>query len=319
MEKIILLTAVCLCGCCVILFFLSVKYTLFRIYAFILWSLSAVMIFSAAAIMIAYQVLSKFEYQYVYSHTGLDTAVIYKVSSLWSGQEGSFLTWALIMSVMSFFLLRIKGKDKYRAFGIYSIICFCIYMICFISRPFAKMSFIPADGMGLNEALKDPWMVVHPPLIFISYSAMAILFSLSANLSKKAVDDIVDRIRFWLRISWFFLGIGILSGSIWAYRTLGWGGYWSWDPIENAAFIPWLVICGYFHRNEYNKQSVCVVPFSIAAFGVFLARSGILKNRSMHAYTDGNLLITVIILCFIIGIALFLVLSERKKKESRTG
>lgn len=316
MENILLLLAACLCGCCAILSLLPVNRKRIRMIALVLWCVSAALVVYATAIMVTYQVLSRFEYQYVYSHTSQNTALIYKISSLWSGQEGSFLLWALILSIMGFFVLRIKGKGANRAFGIYAAISFCIFLMCFIAQPFAKLSIVPADGLGLNEALKDPWMIVHPPLVFISYSAMAILFSLSATLSKNVSnDDVTNRILVWIRISWFFLGLGILTGSIWAYRALGWGGYWAWDPIENAALVPWLVLCGYLHHNEYSKRSVCMVPFSIACFGVFLARSGILKDQSAHAYTDGNVIITGIIISFILGTALFLAFSKIRKKN----
>ena len=127
--------------------------------------------------------------------------------------------------------------------------------MCFISQPFAKMLVIPLDGLGLNGALKDPWMVVHPPLVFVSYSAMAILFAFSATLSHiKSSDEVKSKILYWLRVSWFFLGLGILTGSIWAYKALGWGGYWAWDPIENAALVPWLILCGYLHENDIQKK-----------------------------------------------------------------
>jgi cytochrome c-type biogenesis protein CcmF len=141
---------------------------------------------------------------------------------------------------------------------------------------------------------------------------MAVLFAFSAILPA----DSKNRILTWLRVSWFFLGIGILTGSIWAYRALGWGGYWAWDPIENAALVPWLVMCGYLHNNEYNKKSVCMVPFSLSDFGVFLARSGILKDRSAHAYTEGSIIITFIILSFIAVTALFLIFSKIKKNNT---
>lgn len=210
-----------------------------------------------------------------------------------------------------------QGKGVNQAFGIYALISACILLMCFISNPFAKASIIPADGMGLNEALKDPWMIVHPPLVFISYSAMGVLFSLSATLSGGISQDVTARIRFWLRISWLFLGMGILSGSIWAYRALGWGGYWAWDPIENAAFVPWLVICAYLHERELQKPYVCIVPFSIACFGVFLARSGILKDQSAHAYTDGNIIITVIIFLILFGAVLFLLFAKIRRLNDR--
>lgn len=188
--------------------------------------------------------------------------------------------------------------------------------MCSISAPFAKMAAVPIDGLGLNAALQDPWMVVHPPLVFISYSVMAVLFSLFITMSKNSNPNNIEatcRILFWFRISWSFFEIGILSGSIWAYRDLGWGGYWAWDPIKNAALIPWLVICGYLHLKEYKNRLVCMVPFSIALFGVFLARSGILKDQSTHAYADENAIITWIIFFFILGVLLFLIFSKIRK------
>jgi cytochrome c-type biogenesis protein CcmF len=203
MENILLLAAVCFCSCSAILSFCTGK----RIIVSVFWYLSVSMITAAAALMVAYQVLSKFEYQYVYSHTCQNDALIYKISSLWSGQEGSFLIWAFILSIMGFFVLRIKDSD--RVFGIYAAISFCIFIMCFISQPFAKLSVIPVDGLGLNEALKDPFMVIHPPLVFISYSAMAVLFAFSAILPA----DSKNRILTWLRVSWFFLGIGILTAT----------------------------------------------------------------------------------------------------------
>jgi len=319
MGNVILLLAACLCGCCVVLSFMPFQPMQIKKISLALWRLSAALIALAAALMVVFQILSRFEYQYVYDHISRDMALIYKISALWSGQEGSFLLWALILGVMGFFVLRIQGKGANRAFSIYATISFCVYMMCFIAQPFAKTVVPSADGLGLNEALKDPWMIVHPPLVFISYSAMAVLFCLAATLNKNAGSDVEKRILAWLRISWVFLGIGILSGSIWAYRALGWGGYWAWDPIENAALVPWLILCGYLHRKEYHNRSVCLIPFLVACFGVFLARSGILKDRSAHAYTDGNAIISGIIFCFILGVVLFLVFSQiRKKRAGKT-
>lgn len=316
MGNILLLMAVCLSGCCVILSFVPVHLGRIRKILLVLWSLSTALVASAVVLLVTFQILSRFEYQYVYNHTSRDTALIYKISALWSGQEGSFLLWTLILGIIGFFVLWNNRRCENRTFGIYAAISFCIFLMCFISQPFEKTGIVSADGLGLNEALKDPWMVVHPPMVFISYSAMAVLFSLSATLSKSVSNDVSSRILAWLRFSWLSLGIGILTGSIWAYRALGWGGYWAWDPIENAALVPWLVLCGYLHRKEYNSRSVCMVPFPIACFGVFLARSGILKDRSAHAYADGNVIITGIIFCFILGVVLFLAFSKIRKMNN---
>lgn len=319
MEDILLLAASCLCALCAILSFAPAFSKHGEMFTRLTWLLSTVIVIYDVGRMISLLVLSRFEYKYVYSHSNRETELIYKISSLWSGQEGSFLLWALILCIMGFFLLKLQGKAENRAFGIYASISSCILLMCYIISPFAKASLIPADGLGLNEALKDPWMIVHPPLVFISYSAMALLFSLSATLKENISKDVTDRICFWLQISWFFLGTGILSGSIWAYRALGWGGYWAWDPIENAALVPWLVICAYLHARKYNKPSVCIMPFSIACFGVFLARSGVLKDQSVHAYADGNIIVTGIIFFIILGAVLFISFSKFRKPDEEKG
>jgi len=318
MENLLLLCASALCGVSSLMLLLPLRYKRMRKAPYLLWCLSATLAVSAAITMAVYQVTGRFEYQYVYSHTSVDTGFIYKISALWSGQEGSFLLWALILSVMGVCLLRRKGERERRVFGIYTAVCFCVFLMCFISQPFKTLTIIPTDGLGLNDALKDPWMTVHPPLVFISYSAMAVIFSLSAALSGKPDgEDLSKRILTWLRTSCFFLGAGIFTGSVWAYRALGWGGYWAWDPIENAALVPWLVLCGYLHRKDYRRRQVCLVPFSIACFGVFLARSGILKEQSAHAYTEGNFVITAIFVCFLLGTALYLIASKLKKRSLR--
>lgn len=318
MENLLLLIAAILSGSCALLSF-TVKAFNPRRLLFVLWSLSTVSTVAALILMVIHLVSSDFGYLYVYSHSSLDTGLIYKISALWSGQEGSFLLWAFIIGVMGSFVLKWKGSIK--SFGIYSIICLCLYLMCFFTKPFEQMNIVSADGLGLNVALKDPWMILHPPLVFISYSAMAILFASSAN--KKDIGN-VSRILIWQRVSWFFLGAGILSGSIWAYRALGWGGYWAWDPIENAALVPWLILCGYQHRKKSYGRSACMIPFSVACFGVFLARSGILKNQSAHAYAGGNLIVSIIILCFLSAVFLFLLLPKlralkknHKKQEGK--
>ena len=317
MKNELLLLAGILSGLCSVLSFRSSPLNKIKKTILIFWCLSAALVVSAAVWMVILQISCKFEYQYVYSHISTDMAPVYKISALWSGQEGSFLLWALIMGIMGFFVLQMQVTRKHYVFGIYSAISFCVYLMCFFVRPFEQMTPLSPDGLGLSEALKDPWMVIHPPLVFISYSAMAVLFSLSTTISKNGGRVSAGRILTWLRISWIFLGLGIFSGSIWAYRALGWGGYWAWDPIENAALVPWLILCGYLHRRKFDEYSVCIVPFSIACFGVFLVRSGILKDQSAHAYTDGNAVITGAILCFILGAILFLTFIKIRKAKNR--
>ncbi len=315
MENNILLFATILCGCCGAVSFVGHTKQMKKL-AIILWCLSVLFIVIAISFMISYLISSRFEYLYVYNHSSLDTRLLYKISALWSGQEGSFLLWTLLLGVMGFFVLNMRGKWVLKSFGIYATISFFILLMCYITNPFSKTDFLPLDGLGLNEALKNPWMVLHPPTVFVAYSALAILFSLLPALKYYNNSFIIRRlIASWLRISWCFLGIGILSGSIWAYRALGWGGYWAWDPIENAALVPWLILCSFLHLKNRNYKSVCIIPFASACLGVFLARSGILKSESIHAYTDGNRIISGILMIFLMGVLLFLVYSRLQKNK----
>jgi cytochrome c-type biogenesis protein CcmF len=281
-----------------------------------LWCAAALLVMAATALMIYYLITVNCEYSYVYSHTSRDTLPAYRITALWSGQEGSFLLWGLIMFITGIVLLGDNAKGFGRSLGIFSAVCFVLLLLCIISQPFARLSTPPADGLGLNPALLDPYMTIHPPLVFIAYSAMAVLFSLVGGPREDRVAA-ATKTRRWVRISWFFLGVGILSGSVWAYRALGWGGYWAWDPIENAALVPWLILTGYLHRSDLSGRNVCILPFLLASVGVFLTRSGILSSMSAHAYAEGDMLISAIISCAVLGIAGFLVASKIKKARKK--
>jgi cytochrome c-type biogenesis protein CcmF len=148
-----------------------------------LWCGGALLVAFAALWLIWALVFSRFSYSYVAAHSSLDTPLMYKISALWAGQEGSFLLWAIVMALMGFLVLMMNGKGTNRSVGIFSAVGFCVYLLCALSRPLLKIADAPADGLGLNAALRDPWMISHPPLVFIAYGAMAVLFSLSATFS----------------------------------------------------------------------------------------------------------------------------------------
>lgn len=312
MGNIFILFAALCCGVCSLLSFFGSRDIKFRKVNLVIWFAAILLIMAAAVLMVVNLIAVNCEFQYVYSHASRDTALIYRISALWAGQEGSFLTWSLIMCIMGIFVVCRKTAEG-KAAGIYSAVAFVILTMCFISQPFGVISPVPDDGLGMNYALCDPWMVVHPPMVFTAYSAMAVLFSLSSIINKNSTADSVKHIKFWARFSWWFLGAGILTGSVWAYRALGWGGFWAWDPIENAALVPWLILTADLHRNDYKRRSVCIAPFTLASFGVFLTRSGILSGVSAHAYTEGNIIISLIIGIFIICIIAYIIVLELKK------
>ena len=286
---------------------------------------SAVFITLDMILLVYYQAIHDFHYAYVYKHTSTDLAPAYLVSALWAGQEGSFLLWAVINSWIGFAFLREldkRGLKNISTFIGLSVINMSIMAMAILSRPFKTMNYLPAEGLGLSTALKDPWMVVHPPLVFIGYSSMAVLFSIGLCIGPEIKDSCEKlMLRKWALRGWLFLGLGIFTGSIWAYRALGWGGYWAWDPIENAALIPWLLLAGICHEgnsaSKLESRVKYMLPFAMAAFGTFLARSGILKDKSVHAYTVSSLSIPLFVfLAALVMIILYFSLSKAKKDDA---
>jgi len=279
----------------------------------VLWSLSAVSVLLALGLMAGYLAGGSFRYVYVYAHTDGSLPLIYRISALWAGREGSFLLWGAVLAVAGCLLWRTRSR---RAFGIYGAITCCILVMCCVSRPFAEMSPVPVDGAGLTPALMDPWMAAHPPLVFIAYSLMAAVAALGAA----GYDH--GRLRIWVRGSFVFLGLGILTGSIWAYRALGFGGYWAWDPIENAALVPWLLLCGMLHGGEGTGRIRYVLPFGAALVGTFLARSGVLTGLSVHAYAGGGGALSYllpILPAASLGVVLALFLRRASRKRAEQG
>lgn len=313
MENGLLLAASVLSICASILAFIPRSHS--KRTLMLIWSIAAVFLFADLALLVYYLIGGRFDFSYVYNHTNTGLPVIYKISALWSGQEGSLLLWASVLSVMGFSVLRLKEKNAQKIFGVFGSISVCIFLMCLISKPFLKLPSVPLDGVGLPQALQDPWMAVHPPLVFIAYSAMGVLASLGIATDKNNLA--AEKVQKWMRISWVFLGLGIFTGSIWAYRALGWGGYWAWDPIENAALVPWLMLCGFLHRKDRISRARCVLPFVAACFGTFLTRSGILKDQSTHAYTEGNLIVTIVIGALLLTPVCWLIIAWMRGRKDR--
>lgn len=256
---------------------------------------------SSLLLILYYQFTCNFKYTYVVEHISSDLKPLYKISALWAGQSGSFLLWAVISIWLGF---TIKSNNK--SFNIYMIITTALIVFVYISNPFSIEKIAPLQGKGLNLALQNPWMAIHPPLVFVGYSAMAILFC-------QSFSNMAD--RKWVFISLLFLGAGIFTGSIWAYNALGWGGYWAWDPIENAALVPWLVLMAITHRKKV-KPYVTMIPFILAVFGTFLARSGVLKGKSVHSYNVSTMSAPIIILISFLCLVLFVIFIQNKYKKS---
>ncbi|MDB4915299.1 MAG: ccmF [Gemmatimonadetes bacterium] len=241
-----------------------------------------------------------FSLSYVASHTSANMPKIYVFTAFWGGQAGSMLFWALILSIYSALAIW-SVKDKARELAPFAcgtlalILLFFIATTCFKANPYDRLSFVPADGKGMNPQLQNPGMAIHPPNLYLGYVATAIpfAFAIAALITRKLDATWLLIVRRWSLISWFFLTVGITLGMWWAYVELGWSGYWAWDPVENASFLPWLTGTAFLHsimiqekRGMLRKWNVVLVvtTFLLAIFGTFLTRSGMIE--SVHSFAQ---------------------------------
>lgn len=236
------------------------------------------------------------EYVAAYSSTTLPT--IYKISSFWAGQQGSFLLWLLIHAIIGAVLT--FRRTSAAALGIYFLLQSVLVFLVLAKSPFAEHSAQVFEGVGLNPLLQDFWMAIHPPIIFVGYALLAVPFALSLGslLTEAASRNWLEEARKWTLLAWSFLGAGIFIGGYWAYKVLGWGGYWGWDPVENSSLVPWILAAVLLHLiNLARKKSAVLAQAHVAAtftyslviYGTFLTRSGILGDFSVHSFAGSNI------------------------------
>src|SRR5947208_3809505 len=242
-----------------------------------------------------------FGVQYVASRTSRNLPTFYLWSALYSGQEGSLLFWAAVLSLFGA-MTQLLTSRRHRAYLPYVAAVTSLVATFFVSvmlfapaNPFQRLPFTPLDGSGMNPQLQNPGMVFHPPMLYLGYISITIpfAFSMAALLTKKLDADWLVAVRKWTIVSWLFLSIGLLIGMWWAYVELGWGGYWAWDPVENAALLPWLVMTAFLHsvmvqekRGMLKKWNLALVlgAWLLSIFGTFLTRSGVIA--SVHSFTQ---------------------------------
>lgn len=272
----------------------------------------------ASIVLIYAFLIHDFQIQYVAEHSSRSLPLVYRLSAFWAGQEGSLLLWGWLLTVFaSLVLLQNRGKNEqlmpYVVAVMMGISFFFLGLLVFTSRPFLELPFFLSEGRGLNPLLQNPGMIIHPPTLFIGYVGFSVpfAFAIAALLSGQLGDTWIKSTRRWVLFSWLFLGLGNLLGAQWAYVELGWGGYWAWDPIENASLLPWLTGTAYLHSVMVQERRgmlkvwnmvLIILTFSLTLFGTFLARSGILS--SVHAFAVSPLL-GVLFLTFIGGVLLF--------------
>ena len=279
---------------------------------FSLISVQSLMIIISFLTLIYAFVTSDFSNETVYNNSHTAKPLFYKISGTWGNHEGSLLLWLLVLTIF-LFLFAIDSKNlsqRYRTLTLFfqEIIIFgFLLFILFTSNPFTNIFPIPTEGTGLNPILQDPALAIHPPMLYLGYVGTSIIFSsaLGAIISGSINKSWASHIKRWVLISWIFLSIGILLGSIWAYYELGWGGFWFWDPVENVSLMPWLCLTALLHtvfslekRGTFQSWAIIlsITTFSLSMSGTFLVRSGILN--SIHTFANDPSR-GVFILCFL--------------------
>jgi cytochrome c-type biogenesis protein CcmF len=266
-----------------------------------------------AALMTCY-VRSDFSVVNVFENSHSAKPLVYKLSGLWGNHEGSMLLWVLILSVfgalVALFGANLPARLKANALAVQSLIAVAfILFILITSNPFLRIANAPLEGRDLNPILQDPGLAIHPPLLYLGYVGLSISFSFAiAALIDGRIDAAWARwVRPWTLLAWMFLTLGIAMGSYWAYYTLGWGGWWFWDPVENASFMPWLATTALLHsalvmekRDALKVWTIllAILAFSLSLIGTFLVRSGVLT--SVHAFatdpTRGVFILAILVL-----------------------
>ncbi len=259
---------------------------------------------SISVVVLLYALIThNFQIEYVYQYTSSDLSLPYLISALWAGNDGSLLFWAWLLSLCATVVVLLKrnaGRElvPYASSVIMLTQAFFLILLLVVSNPFSELSHIPAEGWGLNPLLENPGMIIHPPVLLAGYVALTIpfAFAIAALLTKRLGEEWIIAIRRWTLFAWLFLGVGNLIGAWWAYVELGWGGYWAWDPVENAGLMPWLVATAFLHSIMMQRRRgmlkvwnmiLIILTFSLAIFGTFLTRSGILS--SVHTFGESTL------------------------------
>ncbi len=279
-------------------------------------------------------IVSDFSNETVFNNSHSTKPLFYKISGTWGNHEGSLLLWLLVLTMFIFvFLIRTKSQPvKYKlltlVFQQIIIIGFFIFLIK-TSNPFNYLFPVPEEGLGLNPILQDPALAIHPPILYLGYVGSSIIFSsvLAATSLKMISPSWAVHIKKWILISWIFLTLGILLGSIWAYYELGWGGFWFWDPVENVSLMPWLALTTLLHCIlVLERKSILtswVIILSIATFtlsmcGTFLVRSGILNSVHTFANDPARGLFILIFLFVLIFLSLYIFFFYHKSEEKNS-
>ena len=267
-----------------------------------------------------------FNVEYVAAYTSRNLPIFYTWSALYAGQKGSLLFWATVLSAFGSLAVVLTPRRHRELLpyvaGVVSVVAafFISVMLFGQANPFQRLPYTPLDGSGLNPQLQNPGMVFHPPMLYLGYISITIpfAFAIAALLSKRLDTDWLVAIRKWTLLSWLFLSVGICLGMWWAYVELGWGGYWAWDPVENASLLPWLTMTAFLHsvmiqekRGMLKKWNLALIIGSwlLSIFGTFITRSGVIS--SVHSFTQSSVGYFFLAFLIVSGVASFALYANR--------
>jgi cytochrome c-type biogenesis protein CcmF len=286
-----------------------------------LFAIFALLVVIMSALFLAQIINHNYELEYVYSYSSNSLGFFLLMSTFWAGQVGTFLLWLLFTAIAGMFLLKVNWEHKNRMMFFFMLTAVFLVVLLFVKSPFKPLDpaaigmpaemFPPSDGRGLNPLLQNFWMVIHPPIVFVGYTLLAIPFAYAlAALSAGEFKTWSKKVFPWSLLSGAILGLGIFLGGYWAYETLGWGGYWAWDPVENSSLIPWLTNLALIHgllleraRATLRKTNIlmALLGFILVLYGTFLTRSGVLQEFSVHSFVAPGKMLYWVMLIFMGG------------------
>ncbi len=282
----------------------------------------------ASGILLHGLATNNFQIEYVAHYTSTTLPLAYRLAAFWGGQAGSLLFWLLILVIYTIVAL-LQNQNKNRQLMPYvnatmmGTSLFFLTVLLFAANPFRKLFPVPLEGQSLNPLLQNYWMVSHPPSLYTGYVGLSVpfAFGMAALMTGRLDAAWIRTIRRWTLFAWLFLTLGILQGSYWAYIELGWGGYWAWDPVENASFMPWLAATAFLHSVMVQEKKgmlktwnmvLVLIAFSLSIFGTFLTRSGVVS--SVHSFAQSPIgTYFVVFMAIQIGLSVFLLVLRKKE------
>ena len=256
---------------------------------------------------------NRFDIAYVAGYSSAELSPMYKISAFWAGQQGSFLLWLLIHAVAGL-VLATRQRLAASGMAVYLALQAALAVLVLAKSPFAANPQTVMNGQGLNPLLMDPWMAIHPPVVFIGYALLAVplVYAATALLRGDKTLAWLETARQWLLVAWAFLGAGIFIGGYWAYKVLGWGGFWGWDPVENSSLVPWLLATVLLHVLKVARvrqpalslvHLAAIFTYAFVLYGTFLTRSGILGDFSVHSFSGSSIGLTIAVVNGIVLLA----------------